>query len=831
MNLSVPVSLTVLPPPSEDVPLMDPTFTQSRSPRPLSELLAEGLGWSLKDRLLLVRRLAVQVGSLHQAGRTHRAIATEGVAVDERLRPQLGPPAGPRSFGADDPDPEFCPPKLSEAEDLVLAEDIDSATASLTARKLDLDPRSVDVYQLGVLLCRLVTGQSILQYMYSPTAKAKVPSFVRSLLDRALGHSAADRFPSCEPLIEALDGALRLADSMHTPTAAHETPAAGSVHGENDSTPSGGERPEIAQSDTPRASETLPFERLGHYRIIRRVGRGGMGDVYQAHDESLDRPVAVKVLPPELARDESFVGRFHAEATAAAKVVHPNIVPVYSIGQDAGHHFFAMQLVEGESLAERLARQQRLPWNEALKIVRQCLAGLEAIHAQGLIHRDIKPSNVLIDRRTGRAMLVDFGIVRRIDEGTRRTATGTIMGTVDYIAPEQARGRKVDARADLYALGVLFYRLLAGRLPFEADTPTAMMFQHAYERPFPLQKAAPEVPQPLADVVARMTAKNPNHRYLSCAAVLTDLQALLEGRPVTASLGGRWTRLRAQMASQLDVHTPTFLRALRASWTAIVTVLGWAALWMLTHGPWLLKHLSNALRACKIAGRWVAETVPKWFPPWVRSRAKSCFKYVCRITFRVTCAVCGWMAAQFCAYAPGFFKQLVSLTQRAAEAVRDWTFFRLTWHGPAFVRSLQNTAHQVDHAVAEYEARRKAMAGLLDEARKLKADLTEQIEANRQAAIEAARLMTSSAEEDDLQSALAQQHQSEQAVASLRTQHDQQQRYVEELEHKLTKADATLARLRSQRDVLGARLHAAQARLTIEAAHPPKGEDRALPPK
>ena len=641
MNQRVPVSLTVLPPPTEGVPLMAHMFTQLRSPRRLSELLAEGHGWSLKDHLLLVRRLAAQVRSLHRAGRTHRAIAAEGVAVDEKLRPQLGPPAGPRSFGADDPDPEFCPPELSEAEDFILGEDIDSAAASLTARQLDLDPRSVDVYQLGVLLCRLVTGRPILQYMYAPTVKAKVPSFVRSLLDRALGHSTADRFASCDPLIDALDGALRLAEAMHTPTAAHETPASGSVSGANGSTPPGGERPDVVESDTPQASGTLPFERLGHYRIIRRVGRGGMGDVYQAHDESLNRPVAVKVLPTELARDESFVERFHAEAAAAAKVVHPNIVPVYSIGQDAGHHFFAMQFVEGESLAERLARQQRLPWDEALKIARQCLAGLEAIHAQGLIHRDIKPSNVLIDRRTGRAMLVDFGLVWGMDEGARRTATGMIMGTVDYIAPEQARGRKVDARADLYALGVLFYHLLAGRLPFEADTPTAMMFQHAYEKPFPLQEAVPEVPQPLADIVARMTAKNPNHRYASCAAVLADLQALLEGRPVTASLSGAWTRLRGRVASRFYAYTPTFLKALlRTSRRAIVTVLGWAAFWMLTYGPRLLQHLGNALRAFKSGSRWVAATVPNWIPSWVRSQAKNCFGYVCRKTLRVACAAC-----------------------------------------------------------------------------------------------------------------------------------------------------------------------------------------------
>ena len=243
-------------------------------------------------------------------------------------------------------------------------------------------------------------------------------------------------------------------------------------------------------AETP-VREKLPFQRLGHFQVIEQIGSGGMGDVYRGYDESLDRYVAIKVLPAGLARDEKFVQRFQAEATAVAKVNHPNVVPIYFIGQDAGHPFFAMQFIEGESLGQRLVREHRLPAEQAVEIVSQCLAGLGAAHDQGLVHRDIKPGNVLLERASGWAMLVDFGLVRRMGDNASMTTTGVIMGTVNYIAPEQARGRTVDARTDIYSLGVLFYQLLSGHLPFLAESPTSMVFQHAYEKPFPLQTAAP----------------------------------------------------------------------------------------------------------------------------------------------------------------------------------------------------------------------------------------------------------------------------------------------------------------------------------------------------
>ena len=279
---------------------------------------------------------------------------------------------------------------------------------------------------------------------------------------------------------------------------------------------------------------TLPFSRLGHYEIVARIGHGGMGDVYRGYERALDREVAIKVLPAELARSDDFVRRFRAEATAAAKLIHPNIIQMFFFGEDAGHHFFGMQYVEGESLADLLARQKKLPVTETLAIVEQALAGLAAAHSQGMVHRDIKPGNILLDSRNRRALLADFGLVKSLEDSvTGHTATGVVMGTVDYISPEQGRGQAVDGRSDLYSMGVLLYHLLAGRLPFEADNPTALIFQHVYEPPPPLAKTAPHVPAPLATMIEKLLAKSPDDRYQTAEEVLIDLRAFRTGQPLS----------------------------------------------------------------------------------------------------------------------------------------------------------------------------------------------------------------------------------------------------------------------------------------------------------
>ncbi|MBU4272790.1 MAG: protein kinase [Planctomycetes bacterium] len=696
---------------------MADTFTKSERLPCLSEFLAERGDWPLKDRLAFVQKLARQVQALHQNGRIHRAIHVDTVAVDEQLRPQLSPPGAPRRFGGeDDCDPEFCPPELTEPAAVELPAEIDRAAKALQEAGYALDPRRVDVYQLGVLLCRLATGEPVLSYIYDAKIKSRVPAVARLLLEGALGFDTPERFENCERLIEGLDEALRRAESLEAPTSMIETPARGSV-------PDGDTPPQGTQQPPARIVEPLPFTRLGHYRIVEWIGGGGMGDVYRGYDESLERPVAVKVLPFQLARDADFVRRFHAEATAAAGVAHPNVVPIYFIGEDAGHHFFAMQCVEGESLAERLDRQGQLPVDEALELIGQCLAGLQAAHGCGLIHRDIKPGNILLERGSGRAMLVDFGLVRRLDQSAQMTATGVIMGTVDYIAPEQARGRKIDARADIYSLGVLFYQLLSGRMPFAADSPTAMIFQHAYEQPFPLEEAVPGLPPPVAQIVERMMAKEPDHRYPDCGAVLADVRAYRQGQPL-ASNESAWA-----MSGFEEESTPG-------------------------GEPKLPEGLARLLEPGRLQG------------------------------------------------------------------VRDWAATMFRRHAPEYIRQMQGTTQQVDAAVAHYRRRRNRLAKLLEEARAIEADLSQQIESNQSAASAAAAAAESAAGEERRQAALAKQGECEEQLAALRPQHELQQEQAADLERQLGKADATLARLCSQQEVMKARLQAAVARQRLEGGLP-----------
>ena len=696
--------------------------------RRLSELLDEGCDWSALDRLELWRRVALQVRELHEAGQVHRSVDLEHVRVDRELRPELVAASGPRRFGADSSDPDYCPPELADREGVDLPADVNEATALLQSSRSPLDPRRIDVYQLGTLLCRLMTGESVLSYMYSPTAKGKVPEDVRPLVDRALGHDAAQRFADCDPLISAVDGMIGERTAGEDTPAGYETPSLGSVVAGPSDTSAPGIPPAPAAPDRAAQSGELPFERLGHFQIVEPIGRGGMGDVYKGYDESLRRHVAVKVLPAELARDEDFVRRFHDEATAAAKIAHPNIVPVYFSGQDSGHHFFAMQLVEGESLAERLGRCGSLSTREALEIGEQCLAGLGAAHGQGLIHRDVKPGNILMESGSGRALLVDFGLVRTIGRTTRITATGTIMGTVDYIAPEQARGLPIDGRSDIYSLGILLYELLAGRLPFEAESPTAMIFQHAYEQPLPLGQAAPDVPEPVQRIVARMMAKSPDDRYPHCAAALADVQAFLAGRPLEIA------------APEQGESTPAA--------TAVVPA----------------PEPQDDVRLPKALKRIVSPT--KW--------------------------------------------------QRAC----DWAGTMFRRHAPEAVKQLQGTSQQVDGAVAEYERRRRRLKRLLAEARAIASDLSEQSASNHQAARQAARRVESATDDDTKQAALAQQRLREEDVARLEAQTAGQLQQIDQIELQLAKADATLVKLRSQRDLLKTRLLAAEARWQLDEGRP-----------
>lgn len=253
----------------------------------------------------------------------------------------------------------------------------------------------------------------------------------------------------------------------------------------------------------------------GQYEVEREIGRGGMGVVYLARDLRLDRMVALKTLPMHLAGDTAIRERFLREARTAARLSHPNIVPVHRADEVGGQVFFVMGFIDGDSLAARLASGPLSP-KETVPILRDVAAALGHAHRSGVIHRDVKTENILLDRISGRAMVTDFGIAL-LGEAAPLTATGQMLGTVYYLSPEQVAGEAVDARSDIYALGVVAYAALSGQFPFDAPVASAVIIAHVNKQPMPLAAVAPHVPASLASIVDRCLAKNPAHRYQTCA--------------------------------------------------------------------------------------------------------------------------------------------------------------------------------------------------------------------------------------------------------------------------------------------------------------------------
>ncbi len=261
---------------------------------------------------------------------------------------------------------------------------------------------------------------------------------------------------------------------------------------------------------------------LGGYEIISEIGRGGMGVVYRARQLSLDREVALKTLMPGLALDETLVERFEAEARAASRINHPNLVPVYDVGREQDVHYLAMEFVEGQDLATLLHRDGPTDYPEAAAIASQAAAGLGALHRAGVVHRDVKPSNVLV-RPDGVVKVTDFGVALLQGAAARLTAEGSTVGTATYMSPEQVRGEELDGRSDVYSLGIVLYQMLTGAPPFVADAPLVVMRQHCEEEPPSIRRARPDVPDRLAQVVARCLAKSPDDRYQTAEALAGDL--------------------------------------------------------------------------------------------------------------------------------------------------------------------------------------------------------------------------------------------------------------------------------------------------------------------
>jgi len=256
-----------------------------------------------------------------------------------------------------------------------------------------------------------------------------------------------------------------------------------------------------------------------HYELEGEIGRGGMSVVFRARDRRLNRPVAIKVLPPELAHDPAIRARFTREAQMSAQLSHAHIVPIYDVGDRDGIAYFVMALVMGSNLGAHLAREPRQPVDEVRRILGEVADALAYAHLRGVIHRDIKPDNILLDRQTGRAIVTDFGIAWAMETGARLTATGIAVGTPTYMSPEQAVGeRELDGRSDLYSVGVLGYQMLTGRVPFEAGNSMALLLKHVTERPRPIENLRPDAPRALRDTIERAMMKAPEDRWPTAAA-------------------------------------------------------------------------------------------------------------------------------------------------------------------------------------------------------------------------------------------------------------------------------------------------------------------------
>jgi serine/threonine-protein kinase len=279
-----------------------------------------------------------------------------------------------------------------------------------------------------------------------------------------------------------------------------------------------------------------------NYVIESEVGRGGMAVVYRATDARLHRPVAIKVLPPDVGFNPDVRVRFIREAQTAAQLNHPNIVQIYSVDESdsAGLVYFAMAFVDGESLGLRLSREGAWPIDRTLRVLRDVADALAYAHARGVVHRDIKPDNILIDRASGRPMVTDFGIARAAAGETRLTVTGVAVGTPAYMSPEQALGeREIDGRSDLYSLAVVGYHMLAGTTPFTAANTPAMLVKHVSEQPRPIRELRADVPAYLAVAIDRALSKRPSDRWADAA----EFRDALDGATANqAARGGAWDR-------------------------------------------------------------------------------------------------------------------------------------------------------------------------------------------------------------------------------------------------------------------------------------------------
>jgi serine/threonine protein kinase len=343
--------------------------------------------------------------------------------------------------------------------------------------------------------------------------------------------------------------------------------------------------------------ENLIGRQLGKYEIQAEIGRGGMGLVFRGYDHLLDRQVAIKVLAPHLVWEPGFVERFLREARSAARLKHASIVTIFDVGQEGDRYYIVMEFLKGPTLADLIRKRGALPADDIVSITRQLAGALDYAHHCGVVHRDVKPGNVVIDP-SGRATLTDFGVARAGQE-TRLTTTGALIGTPQYMSPEQAQGDEVGHETDIYSLGVVVYEMLAGRAPFDATTPHAVLHQLIYDPPPPLSSVRPGLPPQLDSVLASALAKQPAARYHSGGAFVTALETTLRGQEAPQTPAARTSHpvsvppppaAPAEHARPVEAAPTSLVSQPRAKsrrwhrtrlWLAwlLLSVMGWAIGW------------------------------------------------------------------------------------------------------------------------------------------------------------------------------------------------------------------------------------------------------------
>jgi tetratricopeptide (TPR) repeat protein/predicted Ser/Thr protein kinase len=281
-----------------------------------------------------------------------------------------------------------------------------------------------------------------------------------------------------------------------------------------------------------------PGDLIGaRYEILSTLGRGGMGAVYKALDREVGRTVAIKLIRPELASDPAMLARFKQELLTSTQVTHRNVIRIYDIADADGMKFITMEFVEGNQLRQILPDNGKLPPEKAVEIIRQVCLALDAAHSAGIIHRDLKPPNIMQEAKTGRIVVMDFGIARSI-ESEGMTQTGALIGTIDYMSPEQSMGKALDQRSDIFSVGLIFYELLTGNMPYKADSAMASLLRRNQERAIPVVQLDTSIPKGLSDIVAKCLERDVDQRYQNVQEILSDLDAFQGSRPVMASIAG-----------------------------------------------------------------------------------------------------------------------------------------------------------------------------------------------------------------------------------------------------------------------------------------------------